>query len=222
MSDKPSVLIGCERSGIVRDTFTRFGWNAASCDLFPCERDGRNHLQMDVYAALTRFKPDLFICHPPCTFLTVSGMHWTIRGLRDPQSTDDAIKFAEDLWNAACATAYAVAFENPVGVLSTRSTLGKPQQYIQPYEFGDDASKKTGLWLYNLPLLPKRASRRVQGRMVEWPKGSGKMVERWANQTDSGQNKLGPSEQRAADRARTYPGIAAEMACTWTTALQTA
>ena len=90
-----------------------------------------------------------------------------------------------------------------------------PQQAPKLKDLGDDASKRTCLWLNKLPPLVKDPSRRVSGRMVEWPKGSGKMVERWANQTDSGQNKLAPSDARWKQRARSYPGIARSMAEQW-------
>jgi hypothetical protein len=131
--------------------------------------------------------------------------------LRDPQLTEDAIRFAEACWDAP---APRIALENPVGCLSTRSRLGRSYQKIQPYEFGDDASKGTCLWLKGLP--PLVGTRRVLGRIVEYPPESGKFVERWANQTDSGQNRLGPSEKRAQMRSETYAGIASAMADQWT------
>ena len=124
--------------------------------------------------------------------------------LKHDQHTLDAIAFAESLWNAPVSR---ICIENPIGALSTKSNLGRFSQWIQPYEFGHDASKKTCLWLKNLPPLQKTgpfiAPRIVNGKP------------RWANQTDSGQNKLGPSEQRSADRARTYSGIALAMASQW-------
>lgn len=97
-----------------------------------------------------------------------------------------------------------LALENPVGCISTR--IRKPTQIIQPYQFGDDASKKTCLWLRNLP--PLTPTKYIPPRMV-----NGKP--RWANQTDSGQNKLGPSEDRWKERSRTYQGIADAMATQW-------
>jgi hypothetical protein len=105
------------------------------------------------------------------------------------------------------------AMENPVGCIGTR--IRPYDQLIQPYEFGDDASKRTCLWLDNLPALELDPAKRFPGRIVEWPRGSGKLVERWANQTDSGQNNLGPSEHRARDRSKTYDGIAEAMAEQW-------
>lgn len=101
--------------------------------------------------------------------------------------------------------------ENPIGRLST--LVRKPDQIIQPHQFGDDASKATCLWLHGLPKL--RPSNPHPGRVVEWPPGSGKQVRRWGNQTDSGQNKLGPSDDRWKIRSATYPGIAEAMAQQW-------
>jgi hypothetical protein len=144
---------------------------------------------------------DLMIAHPECTYLSSSGMHWTTRGLRDPRLTENALDFVSRLM---CAPIKHIAVENPVGCISTR--IRPADQYIQPYQFGEDASKKTGLWLKNLPLL--QATKFVKPRLVD-----GKP--RWSNQTDSGQNKLPPSEKRGLDRAKTYQGIADAMAEQW-------
>lgn len=204
-----NILIGCEFSGVVREAFAKRGHNAWSCDLLPADDKSEFHLKGDIFEWLDR-EWDMAIFHPPCTFVCGSGMHWTTRGLRPQKLTDDAIRFAEKLWLCKIRK---VVIENPVGILSTRSKLGKPTQYIQPNEFGDDASKKTCLWLRGLP--PLKPTRHVAGRMVVWPKGSGKLVERWSNQTDSGQNNLGPDEDRWAERSVTYTGIAAAMAAQW-------
>lgn len=106
-----------------------------------------------------------------------------------------------------------IAIENPVGAIGTR--IRAADQFVQPYDFGDDASKRTGLWLKGLPPLVIDPAKRFSGRLVEWPRGSGKMVERWSNQTDSGQNRLGPSADRWAARSVTYAGIARAMARQW-------
>lgn len=197
------VLIGCERFGVLRDLFLKAGHDAWSCDLHPSETFGP-HLQKDVRTVLDA-SWDLFICHPDCTYLSVSGMHWTTRGFRDPSLTRNAIHFAEHLWNAPIPR---ICVENPVSVLSTRSLLGKPTQIVQPYMFGDDASKKTCLWLKNLPRLVIDPAKFVPPRIVDGYK-------RWGNQTDSGQNRLGPSAGRAMERAKTYPGIAEAMVDQW-------
>jgi hypothetical protein len=146
---------------------------------------------------------DLAIFHPPCTYLTSAGLHWNKRRPERQVCTDDAVEFVRRL--AECPVP-RIAIENPIGCLSTR--FRKPDQIIQPYQFGDDASKATCLWLKGLPRL--NPTGRVPGRIV-----NGK--ERWANQTNSGQNKLPPSPDRWALRSLTYPGIAAAMADQWGT-----
>ncbi len=201
------IIVGCEYSGVVRRALRSLGHHAWSCDLLPAEDKSKHHIQCDLLELLDIDRNwDMGIFFPPCTYLCSSGMHWTTRGLRDPKLTDDAIKFVETLWDAPIKH---IAIENPVGALSTRSKLGKPAQTINPYEFGEDASKRTCLWLKNLPPLVKDPAMRIPGRIV-----NGK--ERWGNQTDSGQNRLGPSESRGLDRAKTYPGIAEQMAKQWT------
>ena len=198
------VLIACEYSGRVRDAFTALGHDAMSCDLLPTDSAGR-HYQGDVFDLdLSQF--DLMIAQPPCTYLSASGMHWTTRGLRDAKLTEDSMEFVEKLLNCGIPR---IALENPIGIISSR--VRKPEQIIQPYQFGDDASKKTCLWLKNLPTLAQ--SNEVAPRVVELP--NGKIVKRWANQTDSGQNVLGPSEDRWKLRSITYQGIANAMASQW-------
>ncbi len=182
------------------------GFDAYSCDLKEAEPPSwSRHIQGDVMQAIEGYPWDLIICHPPCTSLSVSGNHVYAQGKPRYDERLRALRWTEDLWNLAKENANHVAFENPVGVLHLTS-MGKPTQYIQPYEFGDDASKKTGLWLYNLP--PLVPTNRVRGRMVNG-------LERFSNQTDSGQNRLGPSPERATERSRTYEGIADAMVSQW-------
>lgn len=194
------VLVACESSGAVRDAFIRAGHYAASCDLLPSESPLGDHYQCNVMDIIDHGW-DLMIAHPPCTYLSVSGMHWTTRGLRDPKLTEDALEFAQVLMAAPIER---IAIENPVSVISSR--IRKPDQIIQPHQFGHDASKKTCLWLKNLPLLTP--TKHIPGRIV-----NGKL--RWANQTDSGQNKLPPSKDRWKLRSQTYQGIADAMAAQW-------
>ena len=172
-----------------------------SCDLLPTDSPGPHH-QGDVREILGDGW-DLMVAHPPCTYLSVSGMHWTARGLRDPKLTEDALEFVRLLMDAPVSR---IAVENPVSVISSR--IRKPDQVITPYQFGHDASKKTCLWLKNLP--PLQPTRYVEPRMV-----NGKP--RWGNQTDSGQNRLGPSVDRWKERSKTYAGIAQAMADQWGT-----
>jgi len=214
------VLIACEYSGIVRDAFIAKGHNAVSCDLEPTERPGP-HYHGDIFDIIDDGW-DLMIAHPPCTYLSVSGMHWTTRGLRDPQLTEDAVAFVQRLMDA---TIKRIAIENPVSVISSR--IRKPDQIVNPYQFGDDASKKTCLWLKGLPLLKPTAF--VEPRLVccgaevisrdkygcQDCNGEKVARPRWGNQCDSGQNKLAPSPDRWKERSRTYQGIANAMAEQW-------
>ena len=183
----------------MRDAFLAIGHEAISCDFLPTEKPGP-HYQGDVLDILYD-NWDLLIAHPSCTYLTSSGLHWNKRRPGRAQQTEDAIAFVMTLANAPIPK---IAIENPVGCLSTR--WRKPDQIIQPYQFGHDASKATCLWLTGLPKLEHTeyaAPRMVNGRP------------RWGNQTDSGQNKLGPSPDRWAKRSLTYQGIADAMAEQW-------
>ena len=211
------ILIACEKSGIVRDAFRALGWDAWSCDIQPTDMPGQ-HIQGYLEDAIGSGREwDLIIAHPPCTFTCVSGIHWNGRRQGRQQETDKAVYFANMIWQRDCPR---IGIEQPISILSRQPTgdmpyLGQPTQYIQPYDFGEDASKKTSLWLKGLPPLVNTLH--VPGRLVIC---NGKTVERWSNQTDSGQNKLAPSEHRADDRSRTYPGIARAMAEQWTAFIQ--
>ena len=199
------ILIACEYSGRVRDAFIGGGHEAMSCDLLPTDAPGP-HYQGNVFDIINDGW-DLMIAHPPCTYLSVSGMHWTTRGLRDPQLTEDALTFVQRLMDAPIER---IAVENPISVISSR--IRKPDQIISPYQFGHDASKKTCLWLKNLPLLT--ATQMVEPRIVITP--SGKPAKRWGNQCDNyGQDKLPPSADRWKLRSATYQGIADAMAAQW-------
>lgn len=194
------VLVACERSGRVRDAFRALGHDAMSCDLVDTDVPGP-HYAGDVRDLLIAGRWDLLIAHPPCTFLSSSGLHWNLRRPGRAQLTEDALDFVRLLMAAPVPKRVV---ENPVGCIGTR--IAKPTQIVQPYEYGDDASKRTCLWLFGVP--PLRPTRFVEPRMVDGRP-------RWANQTDSGQNRLPPSADRAKLRSDTYPGIAAAMAAQW-------
>lgn len=195
------VLIACEFSGVVRRAFRDRGHDAWSCDFLPAEDGSLHHIQGDVLdVRLINRGWDLMIAHPDCTFLTVSANAWAGEAWR-MEARLSAMHFVRALWEMPIGR---IAIENPVGVLST--FWRRPDQTIQPNQFGHDASKATCLWLKNLP--PLRPTRFVEPRMV-----NGRP--RWANQTDSGQNALTPSDTRWKDRARTYEGIADAMAGQW-------
>lgn len=209
-------LIGCEESGAVRDAMLALGIPAASCDLLPSRSDRGEHLQMDIFEAINLREWRGVIAFPPCTYLTCSA-EWaykdgpyhqkvkpeTLVGAARREARVDAIDFVKRIWSCPLDR---VAIENPVGVLSR--ILGRPM-VVQPYQFGDDASKKTCFWLRGLPrLTPLPPDLHSRPRFV-----NGKP--RWGNQTDSGQNKLSPGESRARDRSVTYPGIAKAIALQW-------
>lgn len=211
------VLVACEYSGRVRDAFRSLGHHAVSCDLLPTDSEGPHH-QGDVFDIIGDGW-DLMIAHPPCTYLTISA-EWaykeeqtkkikpgTLIGAARQAAREEAIKFVMAMANAPIDR---IAIENPVGVLSSR--WREPDQFIQPYEYGDDASKKTCLWLQNLPRLsptaftPPRLALSADCRSYSL---------RWSNQTDSGQNKEPPSEDRWKIRSTTWQGWADAMARQW-------
>lgn len=204
----------------MREAFRAHGHDAWSCDILPVADGSAHHLQCDVAELLDqpvkilRHSWQVLIAHPPCTYLTNSAA-WafsdgpyhqrvkpeTLVGSARRQAREEAIAFVKMFWNSGIER---IAIENPVGALSKH--FRKWSQIIQPYQFGDDASKATCLWLNNLP--PLVPTKHVAPRMV-----NGKP--RWANQTDSGQNKLSPSDDRGALRSITYQGIAEAMAAQW-------
>lgn len=204
------VLVACEYSGAVRDAFTRAGHDAMSCDLLPTDAPGP-HYQGDVFDVIGDGW-DLMVAHPPCTYLCSSGLHWNARGRmvdgRPRQElTEEALEFVRRLMGAPIPR---IAVENPQGCIGTR--IRPADQYVQPWQFGHDASKKTGLWLKSLPLL--RPTKMVPGRVVGVDR-RGMTIPRWGNQTDSGQNRLPPTADRWKIRSATYAGIADAMADQW-------
>lgn len=244
------VFIGMETSGELRRRFEAQGHCVLSCDILPAE-DGcgydpvemTGHYVGDVFDTLEKLRwarlwPDLAIFHPTCTYLTISaawafndpdygrypgvGYHQRVKpdtltggGRRDARERE-----LDNIRRIMALPIKRKVLENPIGAIS--KAIRKPSQIVQPYQFGDDASKATCLWFIGkdgeeLPdmALPIDPSKRVPGRMVEWPRGSGSMVERWSNQTDSGQNRLTPGEARWKDRSRTFPGIAGAGAAHW-------
>ena len=190
------VLIACEYSGTVRDAFIRRGHTAMSCDLLPTDTPGP-HYQGDV-ADIINDGWDMMIAHPPCTYLCSSGLHWNKRRPERAAQTEAALQFVQFLLNANIPK---IALENPIGCISTK--LRKPDQTIHPWQHGHPESKATCLWLKGLPCL-------APTKILPLPESG-----RWANQTPSGQNKLGPSADRWKIRSETYKGIAEAMAEQW-------
>lgn len=223
------VLIGYSCCPKTRDAFDAAGHTAITCDLLPSRGAGR-HLQMDVWEAIALGGWDFAVLHPMCTYLTVSaawaykdpdferypgvGYHQrpaagTLTGAARREAQAEAIANFQRLMDLP----FPAVIENPAMSYVSRA-VGSPNQIIHPYHFGDDASKATGLWhnhaarAAGLPQLDH--GQYVEPRMVRQP--SGKFLPRWGNQTDSGQNKLGPSDPaRWLIRSETYAGIAAAL-----------
>ena len=194
------VLVACEYSGIVRDAFAAKGHDAWSCDILPTESPG-NHFQGDVLEHLDKGW-DLMIAHPPCTHLAVSGARWFTEGKKPWSLQEDALDFVRKLLNAPIDK---IALENPVSVISTK--IRKPNQIIQPFEYGHDVTKRTCLWLKNLPNL--KPTKIVKPDIVE---KNGYKMSRHHWETF----KL-PSKIRGKVRSRFYEGIANAMADQWGT-----
>lgn len=178
------VLIACEFSGVVREAFRKRGHDAWSCDLLETEIRGP-HIVENVLDILSDGW-DLMIAHPPCTHLATSGARWWKEKIKEQ---NQALCFVNILKNAPIQK---IAIENPVGIIS--SWWRKPDQYIQPWQFGHGETKKTGLWLKNLPKLT--ATNIVNGR-------------------ESRIHKMGETKDRWKERSRTYQGIADAMAAQW-------
>lgn len=178
------VLVACEFSGIVRDAFAAKGHDAWSCDLLPSERPGK-HIQGDVLGVLHEGW-DVMVAHPPCTHLAVSGARWF---KHKQQEQAEALEFVRRLLDAPI---HRVALENPVSIISSR--IRKPDQVIQPWQFGHGETKATCLWLKNLPLL--KPTDIVDGR-------------------EPRVHRMPPGPNRWKERSRTFEGIAKAMAEQW-------
>lgn len=183
------VLAACEWSGAVRSAFDFLGWESFSCDLIDTELTiGGTHIKGDVKNILED-DWDLIVAFPPCTYLCSSGARWWESRRTEQQQ---AIKFVMDIWNCNCDR---IAIENPIGILST--AWRKPDQIIQPWQFGHGEVKTTCLWLKNLP--PLRPTSIVEKREQKC----------W---------RMSPSVDRSKERGRTYAGIAWAMATQWSRA----
>lgn len=181
------VLIACEFSGIVREAFRRKGHDAWSCDLLPSEQESIYHVQGDVRRLLYKeYRWDLLIAHPPCTHLAVSGARW-FAGKREEQAA--ALDFVRLLLDAPIER---IALENPISIISSK--IRKPDQIIQPWQYGHGETKATCLWLKGLPRL--QPTHIVEGRSDRI-------------------HKMPPGPDRWKERSRTYPGIAEAMASQW-------
>jgi len=180
------ILVACEFSGTVRRAFRALGHQAFSCDLLPADDGKEHHFQRDVREVVGYCDWDLMIAHPPCTHLAVSGARW----FKDKQAEQaEALAFVEFLLNAPVPY---IALENPISIISSR--IRKPDQIIQPWQFGHGETKATCFWLKNLPkLVPTHI---VEGREARI-------------------HKMPPGPDRWKERSRTFQGIAEAMAQQW-------
>ena len=191
------VLIACEFSGIVRDAFQKKGHDAWSCDILASESKG-NHIKGDVLKRLDEGW-DLMIAHPPCTHLAVSGARWFKYKQKEQLEALDFVKKLLD------APINKIALENPVSIISSK--IRKPDQIIQPYQFGHEAQKTTCLWLKNLPKL-KSTKVVSKGQFTIFK--SGKKHPKWYADA----LKLSKHD-RMKKRSETFKGIAEAMADQW-------
>lgn len=192
------VLVACEYSGIVRNEFQKLGHDAWSCDLLPTEIPGKHYQGYLEDFINIESAWDLIIAHPPCDHLAVSGARWFEEKRKDGRQ-EKAIAFFMMIANIDCPK---ICIENPVGIMS--SLWRKPDQIIQPYQFGHEATKTTCLWLKNLPLLkPTNIVSKGERHVTK----SGRSLPKWYN--------LPPSDTRWKDRSRTFFGIAQAMADQW-------
>ena len=182
------ILVACEESQAVTIELRRLGHEAYSCDIIPCSGGHPEwHLQVDALELL-KMKWDMILAFPPCTHLAVSGARYFEQKRKDGRQ-QAAIDFFMRFANSDCPR---IAIENPVGIMST--VWKKPDQIIQPWQFGHGETKKTCLWLKGLPPL-------ISTEIIE-----GREQRIW---------KMPPSEDRAKNRAKTFPGIARAMAEQW-------
>jgi len=198
------ALMGCECSGVVRDAFRARGWDAWSVDIKPSETRSPYHIQDDLFSWHMQEQWDLFIAHPPCTYLSSAGLHWMHhpKHKNRKQKQEEGYKFFMQCVEFAKSVPFAT-LENPKGALS--SLYEKPTQYICPTEFGHKEPKMTGLWLFNLPNLQPTefVEKETFGKT---PSGSRSIT--WMDKCPIGEN-------RQTYRSRTFQGIANAMADQW-------
>jgi len=195
------VLVACEFSGVVRRAFRERGHDAWSCDLLPAEDQSPFHLQQDAIEASRDYAWDLMIAHPPCTHLTIAGAAYYDR---KTSVREEATAFFEALLNAPI---YRIAVENPVPFRSVQDIIGRYNQAVDPFQFGDPARKRICLWLRNLPpLFPTYIAAVPEPAMYVRKSGpkAGKIYRGYFHQGKS-----------AHERSRFFPGIAAAMAEQW-------
>ena len=215
MKNNMKVLVACEESQAVTIELRKLGHEAYSCDLLECSGGHPEwHIKGDAVAEAYSGKYDMMIAHPPCTFLAVSGARWMYNkdgsvNKERLKNQNEALTFVQKLMDAPIEK---IAIENPISVIS--SNIRKPDQIIQPWQFGDKASKSTCLWLKNLPKL-KHTNIVEKGEFKEWiDKKTGK-TKRQATWYYEALQKAKTPEERRTLRSKTFQGIAKAMAEQW-------
>jgi len=211
---KMNILIACEESQTITKEFRKLGHNAFSCDLLDCSGGHPEwHIKKDAIKESYSGKYDMMIAHPPCTYLAVSGARWLYNkdGSKNKERWKNqklALEFVKKLMDAPINK---IAVENPVSVISTQ--IRKPDQIIQPWQFGDKAQKTTCLWLKNLPLL-KHTKIVEKGEFIEWVDKNGKKKKQAKWYLDA-LSKAKTDDERRTLRSKTFPGIAKAIANQW-------
>jgi site-specific DNA-cytosine methylase len=202
------ILIACEESQATTKEFRKLGHEAFSCDLLPCSGGHPEwHIQGDVLEHLNK-DWDLIIAHPPCTHLSSSGQWAFTKGIKDTKLREDAVDFFMTIANSNCQR---IAIENPIGIMSTR--WRKPDQIIQPWHFGDLASKSTCLWLKGLPKLVPIITEKPEMDYHTWidkKTGATKRMERWMYDI-----RTKPHKMRSGLASKTFDGTAKAFAEQW-------
>ena len=211
---KMNILIACEESQTITKEFRKLGHNAFSCDLLDCSGGHPKwHIKKDAIEEAYSGKYDMMIAHPPCTYLAVSGARWLYnkdgsKNIERWRNQKLALEFVKKLMDAPINK---IAVENPVSVISTQ--IRKPDQIIQPWQFGDKAQKTTCLWLKNLPLL-KHTKIVEKGEFIEWVDKNGKKKKQAKWYLDA-LSKAKTDDERRTLRSKTFPGIAKAIANQW-------
>jgi len=200
------ILVACEESQSITKEFRKLGHEAFSCDLLPCSGGHSEwHIQGDAIKEAYSGKYDMMIAHPPCTYLAVSGLHWNKKRPERAIQTEEALDFVKKLMDAPIDK---IVIENPVSCISTR--IRKPEQIIEPWMFGDLASKKTCLWIKGLPNLVPDITEKPELEYVTY--GKNNRMQKWMYDIRCTTVKDG---KRAKLASKTFKGIAKAIANQW-------
>jgi len=200
------ILVACEESQAVTKEFRALGHEAYSCDLIETSGDNPEwHIKGDALKEAYSGKYDMMIAHPPCTYLSVSGLHWKKKRPERAKQTEEALKFVQKLMEAPVDK---IVIENPVSCISTR--IKKPSQIVEPWHFGDLATKKTCLWIKGLDKLTLDITEKPELEYISY--GKNNRMQKWMYDIRCLDYKSGA---RAKAASKTFPGFAKAMAKQW-------